>query len=1218
MLRKILLSIVFLCTVSLVIGQEATLAGKVVDDKGVAVDGASVKITLNGVFKGGVVTDFDGLYRITGLNPGKYDVEVSFVGFQQQKTTGVQVFSGKEISLNVTMTEGDALKDVIIIGYKVPLIDIDNTQQGRTITSDDIKKLPTKSISGMVATSAGASVDKGGNVSIKGSRSDQTFYVIDGIRVRGTSQLPVNEIEQLQVITGGIDAKYGDVAGGLISITTRGPSNKFSGGAEIETSKFLDPFGYTFALLNISGPILTKKSKDGTSKESVLGFRLSGQYIDQKDADPTPVKRAYLTDASRAILEKNPVTLLGDSKVSTGEFFTNKDVQFLDYNPNNTKNQLDLTAKLDAKLAKNVDLTLTGTLYKIKDQFTPEDGDGRTWQVFNSQNNPFSYTDRYRGNFRFRHRLTNQNKAAEVNDGATKIKNASYTVQVGYEVGARDRYDTRHKDNLFNYGYVGVYKNENQPAFNPISQGGRTTDFINVGYTDVFTGYTPSNINPILANYNNVSDVTKLGDFNTLNGQIIGSVNNVWDLHQNIGRVYNTNDKTRDNTFTGQVAFNFDIIPGGKLDKAHNIQFGLLYEQRIDRFYSINPNGLWTLAQQQQNRQINGLDLTRVRKLIATPLYLEQGVIDSVETFELLIQNTGEDVQFWRNVRKRYGLSENWFINVNELDPSKMTLDLFTAQELNDQRLLRYYGFDYLGNALPATTTFKEFFATPKNGARTYPVAAFQPLYTAGYIQDKFTFKDIIFNLGLRVDRYDANTSVLKDLYTLYDIEDAKTFYTRVGGYDKKPSNIDDSYKVYVTSKTSDIIQAYRKDDQWFNSRGEPVAAESLFGTKQVFPKYVTLGGTSQITPNYIKEKGYNPDNSFTDYKPQVNWMPRLSFSFPISDFANFFAHYDILVQRPSGNNIATALDYYYFNQLGDNTISNPNLKPEKTIDYELGFQQRMNSTSAIKIAAYYKEIRDNINVRRINYVPEPIFKYPTFDNLDFSTVKGFTFQYDLRRTGNFQAQLNYTLQFADGTGSDARSQLEISKLQNVRSIYPLNFDERHRFAVNLDYRYEDGKKYNGPKLFGKDIFSNTGVNFLISTVSGRPYTAKALPLAFDGGQTVGGINGSRKPWTFTIDARIDKSFNLSKSENHPLNVNVFLRVQNLLNTLNIESVYPATGSATEDGYLQSTQGQSALNQIKDANRSLQSFSDSYQWRLLNPDNFALPRRVFLGATFDF
>ena len=66
--------------------------------------------------------------------------------------------------------------------------------------------------------------------------------------------------------------------------------------------------------------------------------------------------------------------------------------------------------------------------------------------------------------------------------------------------------------------------------------------------------------------------------------------------------------------------------------------------------------------------------------------------------------------------------------------------------------------------------------------------------------------------------------------------------------------------------------------------------------------------------------------------------MPRLAFSFPISDDAGFFAHYDVLYQRPTSNNIQTARNY--FNLGAGDLINNPNLKPVRTVDYEVGYKQ--------------------------------------------------------------------------------------------------------------------------------------------------------------------------------------------------------------------------------------------------------------------------------------
>ena len=95
-----------------------------------------------------------------------------------------------------------------------------------------------------------------------------------------------------------------------------------------------------------------------------------------------------------------------------------------------------------------------------------------------------------------------------------------------------------------------------------------------------------------------------------------------------------------------------------------------------------------------------------------------------------------------------------------------------------------------------------------------------------------------------------------------------------------------------------------------------------------------------------IQSPDFDTNSSFEDYEPQISVMPRLSFSFPISDEANFFAHYDVLVQRPQERTDATALDYLYFLDPNRTPVNNPNLRPEKTIDYEVGFQQKISAVS--------------------------------------------------------------------------------------------------------------------------------------------------------------------------------------------------------------------------------------------------------------------------------
>ena len=72
------------------------------------------------------------------------------------------------------------------------------------------------------------------------------------------------------------------------------------------------------------------------------------------------------------------------------------------------------------------------------------------------------------------------------------------------------------------------------------------------------------------------------------------------------------------------------------------------------------------------------------------------------------------------------------------------------------------------------------------------------------------------------------------------------------------------------------------------------------------------------------------------------------------------------------------------------------------------------------------------------------------------------------------------------------------------------------------------------------------------------------------------------------------------------------------ITTVGYGDVYPVTGSPADDGYLTSSDGRSALNTITTSGRDVNAYLASYQWALLNPDLYSLPRRMYLGAILEF
>ncbi|MBV6655330.1 MAG: carboxypeptidase regulatory-like domain-containing protein, partial [Mameliella sp.] len=596
MVRNLLVLFVLLLSGAAVFGQ-TSLQGEVVDDTGEPIIFGSVALYKNGVLITGTETDFDGNYAFNEIDPGTYDVEASYVGYNKQRVEGVAVFAGKANRLDITMTSDAVnLDEVVVTSYKVPLVEQDNTTQGATITSDQIKNLPTRNINALAATTAGlASADEGEAIAVRGSRSNATDYYVDGIRVQG-NLIPESEIEQLQVITGGIEAQYGDVTGGIISITTKGPSSKFSGGVEVETSEFTDAFDQRLVGFNLSGPLIKRRNEDGTKGESILGFRLAGRLTDQLDDDPPASSIYRVKDDVLAELQANPIVEIGGNRFVAADFLTDEDVDVLDFQPNEQFTRYDLTAKLDARLSDAIDITITGQAYDQANQFTPREGarTGTNWRLLNLQNNPTNNEQNYRGNFRFRHRLGGANSGDE--SSSSLIQNASYTLQFGYEKNIQDLEDPRHGDNFFNYGYIGEFQQEWRPTWDVQPDDSLGVVAIHTDYLQVLTDYTPGDLNPVLANYNNVfrdGDAFEipatLQAFNTFNGVTNAVFDDSWGFHTNVGTVYNLNRKRDRDTYTFQARTSFDLVPGGSDKGRHNIQLGVWYEERINREWSLNP-----------------------------------------------------------------------------------------------------------------------------------------------------------------------------------------------------------------------------------------------------------------------------------------------------------------------------------------------------------------------------------------------------------------------------------------------------------------------------------------------------------------------------------------------------------------------------------------------------------------------------------------------------
>jgi len=1273
MTRKLryLFVLLFLTMTGRALAQTGSISGTVYDEKKEPVIGAIVQVFESGATKGGAATDIDGNYVVKPLNPsGNYEVHVKYAGYKEIVLKGVLVSPDKITKLNFNMQiNAKELEEVVVRTYKVPLIEADKPGSTTTFTREQIQKIPTRNTGDIASLAAGTYQSKsGGSVSIAGARTGGTQYIIDGVMVQGSgaTNLPPGAIDQMSVITSGIPAKYGDASGGIISITTRGGGEKHSGEVGFEHS--LDGYNHNMGYFSVSGPLLKRKI-DSVNRKNVLGYSLSGNYTFDEDNNPNYFKNYVVKPDKLREIQQNPLVQQTDisgrkTYNSATEYVTMNDLETRKTRINAGYKSARLVGKVDYQLSDNVTL-LAGGNYTYIDQTNWD----QRYALFNPDAMPTLTNTTGRAFLRLTQSFGKNNMGSGGEDSKERplISNAFYTLQADYQNSHENREDPNLKHNPFLYGYLGKFETKDQTIYGVglDTAINRTGTVLYAYNSPTAVDFTPANYNPLLVNYTKQyyslaggdAYPTTLNDILANRGLINGYLPPYVYSDYSGSPLYFNSGFSRGGYYYNnqeQFAFNVDASFDFQPKKTrHAIEFGLYYQQRAERTYSINAasagTNLWGLMRQLTNRHI--LDLDK-----GDPIYVINGQRYTLDEYrnqnlqfgpnDTVIYNRlyNESLQstFDYNLRKKLNLDPHGtdYLYVDSYDPSLFSLDMFAPDELINQGtpLASWYGYDYTGKRVNGQVNFNDFFTKKDaNGNYTREIGAFRPNYIAGYIQDKFELpNNVLFNVGIRVERFDANTKVLRDPYSLYAVHtvaDNKNAVNTINNQ-KTPENIGGDYVIYVRDnqvENPEII-GYRNGDDWYDATGkflqDPSYLNTLYGSD---PQPYIVKPQGKNTYVRMTQEGYDPNTSFTDYKPQVNVMPRINFSFPIAEQSLFYAHYDVYVMRPkSADEIyVSPSDYLYLSQNASSIIPNPNLKPERVFDYELGFQQTLSQNSAVTINGFYKERKDMIQIRPYLYAfPNT---YYTFGNRDFSTTKGFSLKYDLRRVNHIQLQLSYTLQFAEGTGSSSSSgnggsstsvsnsgllqYLIGAQLPNLRFALPLNVDSRHILNANLDYRYEKGE---GPIVGNVHPLENAGVNLVFRARSGEPYTRYAFP-----GQkiVVGGAYGSRLPWHYMMDLRIDKTFALfpkkaAEGVNQPsrLGLTAFLYIQNLLNTKDVLGVYGYTGRPDSDGWIASPNGQVEAS----VKPSPQSYSDLYNLSRLDQDLLNNPRRINLGISLNF
>ncbi|MGH3861870.1 TonB-dependent receptor [Actinokineospora sp.] len=256
-----------------------------------------------------------------------------------------------------------------------------------------------------------------------------------------------------------------------------------------------------------------------------------------------------------------------------------------------------------------------------------------------------------------------------------------------------------------------------------------------------------------------------------------------------------------------------------------------------------------------------------------------------------------------------------------------------------------------------------------------------------------------------------------------------------------------------------------------------------------------TIAGAAYVPPRAASRK--------------LTISPRLGVSYPVTPKTSLFFAYGHFYQMPQIGQMYANADYSVLGTLQASSekdygvLGNPDVRPEKSIQYQFGYKQELRDWLGLDLTLFYKDIRDLLGTEILTTYNNAVYK--RLSNIDFGNVIGLTVALDQRALGLVSTALDYTWQVAGGNSSDpyeTAARVDAKEDPRPRQV-PLNWDQRH--TVNLTVTLARPGSFNASGVF--------------RAASGQPYTP-ATETGFGGSLEA---NSGRKPLSFLMDLRGEK-----------------------------------------------------------------------------------------------
>ncbi len=209
----------------------------------------------------GAMTQTDGSFAISPLAGGSYEVRATFVGYEPANQK-IRLEEGETLQITFRLKPLVTQTREVTIKADRPLVDVKRASTIRTLDENEMKAMALQpTLDSVVEQQPGVTKDND-QIHIRGGRADETLYIVDGVKTRDLlsgdskgSAIGARSVAEVNIITGGFDAKYGQALSGIVEAKLKEGTDDFRGFVGYTTDHFVDNQNLDFYEVQFSGPL---------------------------------------------------------------------------------------------------------------------------------------------------------------------------------------------------------------------------------------------------------------------------------------------------------------------------------------------------------------------------------------------------------------------------------------------------------------------------------------------------------------------------------------------------------------------------------------------------------------------------------------------------------------------------------------------------------------------------------------------------------------------------------------------------------------------------------------------------------------------------------------------------------------------------------------------------------------------------------------------------